>query len=41
MGHYVGDTLHILFRDFAYEHNGSLRMANTNIGDTTAKTFAE
>ena len=41
MGHYDSDSLHILFRDFAYKHNGSFRMANTNIGDATAKTFAE
>lgn len=41
MGHFGFDSLHILFRDFAYEHKGYFRMANPNIGDATAKTFAE
>ena len=41
MGRYSTDDLHIHFRDFAYKHNGRLRMATLNIADTTAKTFAE
>lgn len=41
MGHYSVDDLHIHFQDFAYQHKGRLRMESTNIGDTTAKTFAE
>lgn len=35
------DSLHIDYCDFAYEHKGPIRMAVTDIGDTTAKTFAE
>lgn len=35
------DSLHIHYCDFAYEHKGPFRMAVTEIGDTTAKTFAE
>jgi len=41
MGHYSLDHLHIRYCDFAYKPNGPFRMANTNIGDATAKTFAE
>lgn len=40
MGHSDFDSLHILFRDFAYEDNGSFRMAHSNIGEATAKSFA-
>lgn len=40
MGHYNSDSLHVLFRDFAYEDNGSFRMAHSNIGEATAKSFA-
>ncbi|KAL6719894.1 hypothetical protein ACLMJK_001815 [Lecanora helva] len=35
------DTLHIHYCDFAAEHKGPFRMAVTDIGETTAKTFAE
>lgn len=35
------DTLHIHYCDFAAEQRGPFRMAVTDIGDTTAKTFAE
>ena len=35
------DTLHIHYCDFAAEQKGPFRMAVTDIGDTTAKTFAE
>jgi len=34
------DSLHIHYRDFAYEDKGPHRMAVTEIADTTAKTFA-
>lgn len=34
------DTLHIHYRDFAAQDKGSFRMAVTDIGETTAKTFA-
>ena len=35
------DTLHIHYCDFAAERKGPFRMAVTDIGETTAKTFAE
>ena len=41
MGHYSLDQLHIHYYDFAYEPKGPFRMANGNIGDATAKIFAE
>lgn len=41
MGHYSLDQLHIHYCDFAYEPKGPFRMANGNIGDATAKIFAE
>ena len=41
MGYRSLDTLHIHYCDFAYERKGPFRMASTNIGDTTAKVFAE
>lgn len=41
MGHYSLDHLHIRYCDFAYKPNGPFRMANANIGDATARTFAE
>lgn len=40
MGHYDFNSLHVLFRDFAYEDHGSFRMAHSNIGEATAKSFA-
>ena len=35
------DSLHIHYYDFAYEDKGPFRMAVTDIGDVTAKNFAE
>ena len=35
------DALHIHYYDFAYEDKGPFRMAVTDIGDITAKSFAE
>ena len=35
------DSLHIHYCDFAYEHRGPFRMAVADVGETTAKTFAE
>ena len=35
------DSLLIHCRDFAYEHKGPFRMPALDIGETTAKTFAE
>ena len=38
---YFVDSLHIRYCDFAYADRGPFRMAVIDIGDTTAKTFAE
>ena len=35
------DSLLIHYCDFAYEHKGPFRMPALEIGETTAKTFAE
>ena len=35
------DSLLIHYCDFAYEHKGPFRMSALDIGETTAKTFAE
>lgn len=35
------DSLHIHYCDFAYEEKGPFRMPVPDIGETTAKTFAE
>lgn len=41
MGYHSLDSLHTYFQDFAYRDQGRLRMANLNIADTSARTFAE
>jgi hypothetical protein len=41
MGHYSEDYQLVRRLDFAFVPRGSLRMATTNIANTTAKTFAE
>lgn len=41
MGYHSLVSLHTYFQDFAYRHQGRFRMANINIADTPAKTFAE
>ncbi|KAL8660636.1 MAG: hypothetical protein Q9202_006340 [Teloschistes flavicans] len=41
MGYHSLESLHTYFQDFAYGHQGRFRMANINIADTPAKTFAE
>ena len=40
-GHSSIKSLHVHYCDFAYEQKGPFRMAVTDIGDTTARTFAE
>lgn len=40
-GHSSIDSLHIHYCDFAYEHKGPFRMAVADVGESTAKTFAE
>ena len=41
MGYHSSDSWHAYFQDFAYTNQGRTRMANINIADLPAKTFAE
>ncbi|KAL8859336.1 MAG: hypothetical protein Q9178_004274 [Gyalolechia marmorata] len=41
MGYHSLDSWHAYFQDFAYANQGRTRMANINVADLPAKTFAE